>query len=243
MVNINEECGKMIIRFAICDDELHQRQYLQKIVTDWATDRQHTIRISTYDSAEAFLFAADEDQSFDILLLDIQMKELDGIQLAKKQRESDERSQIIFITGFHDFIGEGYDVSALHYLMKPVSEDKLCEVLDKAVAWLSTQPRTIVFEVDRTNVRIAADDICYAEVFSHEIALHTTSQPYRLLISMNELEALLGDGFFRCHRSYIAGLRHVSKVTRKAMVLDNGMELPLSRNLYDAANQAFIQYN
>jgi DNA-binding LytR/AlgR family response regulator len=66
---------------------------------------------------------------------------------------------------------------------------------------------------------------------------------YKLSASMNDLERLLGEGFFRCHRSYIAGLAHVRMITRTAIVLDNGKELPLSRRLYGAANRAFIRFN
>jgi DNA-binding LytR/AlgR family response regulator len=90
-------------------------------------------------------------------------------------------------------------------------------------------------------MRLKAEDICYAEAFSHYVELYTTERSFRMKISMNELEKLLGGGFFRCHRSYIAGMAHVSMISRGLVALDTGKTLPLSRGLYDDANQAFIR--
>lgn len=247
------------MRIAICDDEYAQRQLLQKLVYSWAQGDApdgsgkrgacagvgFPVAVSTFDSAEAFLFAFAEDQSFDILLLDIQMPAMDGVALAKEIRKENDILQIIFITGYSDYIAEGYDVSALHYLMKPVDEHKLFVVLDRAAARVkalgASSRRTILFPKSGGNVRIPAEDILYAEAFSHYITIYTKDMQQDFNMRLSDMEELLGAGFFRCHRSYIVGMKHVRRVTRTAMVLDNGMEIPLSRRLYDAANQEFIR--
>ena len=233
----------MKYNIAVCDDEKPEREYLSALVARWADARGLHAAVAAYDSAEALLFALEGDRSFDILLLDVQMRALDGISLAKTLRKTDDRTQIAFITGHPDFIAQGYEVSALHYLLKPVGERKLFDVLDRAAARLSEKPRVVTLEVGRISAQVRVDEIYYAEVFSHAIDLHTKTQVYRLYISLNELERLLGDGFFRCHRSYLVGLSRVRQVTCTAMVLEDGRELPLSRKLYDAANQKFIQFN
>lgn len=232
----------MKLHIAICDDEATERAYLQQLTSNWIRTRNRPASVSAYDSAEAFLFAFSEDGSFDILLLDIQMKSMNGVSLARKLRETNDRLQIIFITGYADFIAEGYDVSALHYLMKPVDERKLYEVMDKACDRLSASARTILLPYGGGSLRLRADEILYAEVFSHHVELHTVSQTLRIKISLNDLVERLGDGFFRCHRSYIAGMEHVRKVTRTAMMLDNGVELPLSRKSYRDAYEEFIRH-
>lgn len=228
------------MKIAICDDESLQIKYLQELIDAWSKNRDETVRVQAFESAEAFLFAYAEDKDIDILLLDIQMKDMDGIELAKEIRKDNERLQIIFITGFSDYIAEGYDVSALHYLIKPVNEQKLMEVLDKAVARLNTSKRTILLKTGGVSMRISADDIYYAEAFSHYVTLHTKDGQENFNMRLSDMEKLLGEGFFRCHRSYIVGMKHVRRVTRYAMVLDTGREIPLSRALYDDANQAFI---
>lgn len=232
----------MAIHIAICDDEAAELSYLQQLIDIWAQQRGRTIRTAVYDSAEAFLFAFDEDKLVDILLLDIQMGGMDGVSLAKKVRQISERTQIVFITGFPDFMSEGFEVSALHYLMKPVARPKLLEVLDRAAARLAAAPRAILLPVSGGRISLIAREILYAEVFSHDVELHTVKETIHLKISLNELEGLLGEGFFRCHRSYIINMKHVRRITRKVIILENMKELPLSRSLYDAANQAYIQY-
>lgn len=229
------------MRIAICDDESSQIQYLSNLIDAWAKISTVSVSIQDFDSAEAFLFTYAEDNNFDILLLDIQMKTMDGIALAKEIRRDNETLQIIFITGFPDYIAEGYEVSALHYLMKPVSEQKLFEVLDRAVTRLQTSKRTILVQTSGGSVRIPADNIYFVEAFSHYVTLFVKDEQQNFNMRLSDMEKLLGEGFFRCHRSYIIGMKHVSRVTRSAMVLDTGKEIPLSRNLYDAANQAFIQ--
>ena len=99
-----------MLNIAICDDEAAQIEYLTSIVSEWAKKSEISVSVSGFLSAEAFLFKYEEDKNFDILLLDIQMKAMDGIKLAEKIRENNSSVQIIFITGFSDYISRGYDV-------------------------------------------------------------------------------------------------------------------------------------
>ena len=123
----------MKYKIAICDDEVEQRKYLLEIVTAWARKNCHLVEVKQYRKAEDFLFDYEEEKDFDILLLDIEMSEVTGIELAKVVRKDNLAVQIIFVTGFYEYFSDGFDVSALHYLIKPVDERKLCPVLDKAV--------------------------------------------------------------------------------------------------------------
>ncbi len=230
------------MRLAICDDESSQIIYLKELINIWSKNCDEIIQVQAYESAEAFLFAYAENKDFDILLLDIQMKNMNGLDLAREIRKDNETLQIIFITGFSDYAAEGYDVSALHYLMKPVNEQKFMDVLGKAAARLQTPRRAILFKKGSENIRILADDIYYAEAFSHYVTLHIKGGEESFNMRISDMEKLLGEGFFRCHRSYIVGMKHVRRVSRTAMVLDTGKEIPLSRGLYDAANQTFIKY-
>ena len=232
-----------MIKITICDDERVERTYLTSIVRKWAEARDIDVRLSEYESAESYLFAYEDDKSADILLLDIQMKIMDGVELARRIRRDNETVQMIFITGYPDFIAEGYDVSALHYLMKPVKEGKLFDVLDKAVIRVQKTPRAILFPKTGGDIKINADDIIYAEVLSHTVMLHLKHGKEEFQMRISDMETLLGDGFFKCHRSYIVSMKYVKRVTKTAMIINNGIEIPLSRNLYDAANQAFINYN
>ena len=120
----------MELNVTICEDNAEQTELLISFVCEWAKFSKIKVSIASYDSAESFLFAYESDKQVDVLLLDIQMKELDGVTPAKQLRREGSQMQIVFITGLPDFIADGYDVSALHYLIKPVCTEKLFTVLD-----------------------------------------------------------------------------------------------------------------
>ncbi len=232
----------MKLNFAICDDNITEIEYISKIVGKWARANGNTAAISTFESAESFLFHYADDKSFDILLLDIQMKNMNGVELAKQIRLENDAVQIIFITGFPDFMAEGYEVSALHYLMKPVSEQKLFEVLDKACKRLGKSERTILLKVEGESVCVPVGSIVYIESFAHTVEITTNKEKIKAGLSISDLEAELGEGFIRCHRSYIVGLRYIKRIRQSEVILDNDISIPLSRRLYNKVNQAFIRF-
>lgn len=104
----------------ICEDEPIQTTLLVKLVQQWADQCALPVQILSYPNAESFLFSYEEQPFEDILLLDIQMAQMNGMELARKIRERNRRIQITFLTGLPDFISEGYEVDALHYLIKPI---------------------------------------------------------------------------------------------------------------------------
>ena len=233
----------MRIKLAICDDEQSETEYITRLVQSWAAKSALTADVYTFDSSEAFLFTYDADKSFDILLLDIQMKQMDGVELAKELRADGAQMQIVFITGFPDFIAEGYDVSALHYLMKPVSKEKLTEVLDKAVQLLGAKKTSLLLKIESGQTRVFCDDITYVEAFAHNVVVYTTSEIIEVKESISALETALAEDFCRVHRSYIVGLRHIRQISKTVVYLDDGAEVPLSRRRYDTLNKAFISYH
>ena len=233
----------MEVKIAICDDEHHQAEYNKMLVNKWAGENNISVKIDMFDSAENFKGARRGNNIYDILLLDIGMSGQNGVELAREIRRSDAKLTIIFITGYADYISEGYDVSALHYLIKPIKEDKLFETLNKALSSLRQVSRMIIFPKTGGDIKIKADDIIYAEAVSHTVMLYLASGSEEIKMRISDMERLLGDGFFKCHSSFIVGLKYARRVTKSAVILENGRELPLSRGLYDAANQAFIKYN
>ena len=104
----------MTYRIAICDDEQPQIEYLTSIVKEWSKANDYVCETRTFPSAEAFLFAYEDDKEYDILLLDVEMKNITGVDLAKCIRQENETVQIVFVTGYADYISEGYEVDALH---------------------------------------------------------------------------------------------------------------------------------
>ena len=144
----------MKYKVAICDDSDADRRYIMNMVRSWAWAAGDEVHIEDIPSAESFLFRYAEESDYDILLLDIEMGAMDGVTMAKELRKSNDTVQIIFITGYSDYISEGYEVAALHYLMKPVNEEKLCLVLDRAAEKLAKNERVFNLEVSGEKVRV-----------------------------------------------------------------------------------------
>lgn len=226
-------------KIAICDDEEKDRAYLQNIVKAWAHDNSYSIDVHLFSSAEEFLFENEEDNDFQILLLDIEMGQMDGVTMAKKIRKTNESAQIIFVTGYSDYIAEGYEVAALHYLMKPVNEDKMNEVLDRAVKKLSNDCKNLLVETGGEMRRIPIYKIRFADVRGNYTTIHADTE-VTVKKTLSDFEKELDDRFLRVGRSQIVNLTHIVRVTRTDIFFDSGEKLPLPRGYYDKLNKAII---
>ena len=233
----------MRLNVAVCDDEKEQTERITAVVRAWADREGHRCVLRTFASSEEFLFEYGSDSSYDILLLDVEMGDISGISLAKKIRKENNRSEIIFITSHFEFVGEGYEVDALHYLLKPIPEEKLCEVLSKAAEKLSEEPPSVVITCDGETVKLYESEILYVESFLHYIMIHTKEKAYKIKENISLFEEKLSEDFFRVHRSYLISLKHIVRISRACVLLDDRTELPLARGKYNDINRAFIARN
>ena len=229
----------MKYKIAICDDADADRRYVSDMVKSWADHAGHTVHTDTFSSAESFLFHYAEESDYDILLLDIEMGAMDGVTMAKQLRKENDTVQIIFITGYSDYISEGYEVAALHYLVKPVKKEKLFSVLDRAAEKLMRNERVLNFEVGGEMVRVPIYQIRYAEVFGNYVTVHAASDIH-IKMTLGEIEKQLDDRFYRVGRSAVVNLTQISRVTRTEIVLADGTAIPLPRGAYDGVNRAII---
>jgi hypothetical protein len=229
----------MKYKVAICDDSDADRRYIMDMVRSWASAAGHEVQIDGFPSAESFLFRYAGESDYDILLLDIEMGAMDGVTMAKELRKSNDTVQIIFITGYSDYISEGYEVAALHYLMKPVNEEKLCLVLDRAAEKLAKNERVLNFEVSGEMVRVPIYQIRYADVLGNYVTVHALTD-VTVKMTLGELEKQLDERFYRVGRSALVNLTQISRVTRTEIRLNDGTAIPLPRGAYEGVNRAII---
>lgn len=232
----------MKYKIAICDDEQDQIEYISSVVSAWGKQNSCACDINIFNSAEAFLFEYEDNKTYDILLLDVEMKSITGIELAKRIRKDNNRSEIIFITSHFEFVGEGYEVDALHYLIKPIDENKLIQVLNKAADKLSLEPPFVVISCEGETIKLYESDILYVEAFLHYIVIHAKDKEYRIKERISAFEEKLSGDFYRIHRSYVVSLKHITRISRTSVNIGKS-ELPLSRGKYDDVNRAFIEHN
>ena len=227
----------MSYRAAICDDSTTDAEFVGSILHQWAAERGIEVESERFASADAFLFRYAEDKSFDLLLLDVEMPVTDGVTLAKTVRQENEAVQIVFITGYSDYIAEGYDVAALHYLMKPLKEEKLFSVLDRAAEKLRSNERVLTLNLPGEIRRVPLYQIRYLDVRLNYVTVHAR-EDIAVKMPLSRLTALLDERFYQVGRSMTVNLYCISRVTRTEILLQDGTALPLPRGAYEGVNRA-----
>ena len=231
----------MDYKIGICDDRQEDIQYTCEIVKKWISLSKHTATLKTFPSAEAFLFQYESDKDYDILLLDIEMGKMNGVDLAKKIRAENRELQIVFITGYNDYIADGYEVEALHYILKPIQEEKLIAVLDRACEKRRKAEDALFLKQPDGMLRIPLYTIRYLEVRGNYVTIHADTE-VSVKSTLSAMEQKLDEAFFKAGRSFLVNLHYIRKITKKEILLEDGSRIPLSRGVYEPLNQAFIRY-
>jgi Response regulator of the LytR/AlgR family len=238
------------MKIAIIEDEQVHAELLAGYLRDWGVQEDVHVMIQYYTSAENFLLEWETERDFDVLFVDIQMKKMNGMEMAKTVRRRDVDISIIFTTGISEYIGEGYEVGAVHYLLKPISRDKIRECMDKVRERNCDIHYLLVHAGDET-YKLAAERINYVEARGHGCEIEIVkgkkdkkeTERIEVSESISELERRMGDwGMIRCHRSYLCGLANIHHIGRTEISFDSGSRIPVSRRMYKDVNQAFIRY-
>lgn len=232
----------MRLKIAVCDDDRALAEELSGRVAAWAREARHTAELRVYGSGEEFLWDYDTEKDFDLLLLDIEMAGISGVELAKRLRREQSRAEILFLTSHTEFYGEGYEVDALHYLIKPIDWEKLRQVLEKAAAKLSVPPPAIIVSCEGRTVKLYESEIYYVEAFLHYVCFFTKDGTYRVKEKISDIEERLSGRFFKSHRSYLVSLACIRQISRRELFLENGASIPLARGKYDSIHRAYIDF-
>jgi len=231
----------MAYHVAIVDDNATDAEFVQGVLNNWELERNVSIHSEVFPNAESFLFRYAEDKAWDILLLDIEMGIMDGVTMAKRVRQDNEAVQIVFITGYSDYIAEGYDVAALHYLMKPVNRGKLFSVLDRALEKRKQEDRCLNLESNGELLRLPFYEIRYLDVRQNYVTVHAKAD-HTVKRTLGDFERELDDRFCRVGRSMIVNLKFIQRVTKAEVYLSDGTVLPLPRGAYEPLNRAIIRH-
>lgn len=231
------------MRFAICEDHRDEAVWLQEIIEAWADRERQQIEIRIFEDTASFQFAR-EDGLWDALFLDIQMPGENGIDLARKLRKQGDEIPIVFVTGLESHMSEGYEVDAVHYLLKPVQSDKVWGCLDRIRLRMKQRvEEEIVLETEDSMARLKVRDILKIEVYSRKCIYTTEREEYIVTEAMKEaVEKVPRETFILCHRGILVNVFHIQRIEKDKLHLTGGMTVPVSRRLYPTVNQAFINF-
>lgn len=235
-----------MFRIAICEDEKVVLDYESSLVKDWAAGPLcgGALELDTYISAEQFLFESEDKAPYDLLIFDIQMKNINGMELAKKLRARGCDSVIIFVTGVPDYAIDGYEVGAVRYILKPVKPEVLNGLLDAAFTERQKKAEDYFVLGQGADVqKISFEKIIYVEARGHYVFLKGVDFEREWKAGFAETTAAFdGRGFFCLRRGLLVNLAHVTRITRTDCVLDGGETLPVARGVYKELNEAFIDF-
>ena len=232
------------MRIAICEDEKSHSDILQASINAWANKQPFRVSTTIFESAEQFIMLTDEPSEYDILFIDIRLKKMDGMTLARKIRSEKNDVLIIFTSGLKEQIAKGYEVFAFRFLVKPIQTDLLEKTLDDAEKYLrNAVPQILLISKNGEYIKIPKKDILYLEARNHYITINTTHEVLKVKANIYEYENLLMPPWFcRCHRSFIVNLGYVQKISKAGLMLDSGLLIPVSRKLWEETNQCFMRY-
>ena len=239
-----------MIRIAVCDDERCFTEQIDHIIANHARDISPSPETVLYTSSGQLLYDVEEGAHFDLLLLDIEMPEKDGMSLAASLRRHLPLSLIIFITSHTQYAVKAYELSVFRYIPKSEMETCLPLALKDASRILKqSSSDTYIIESARRIQKLSAEDIIY--VYKQQkysvIAAKGGEIPVRKPLAqvLEELNTLTAGGtgsFLMVERGYIVNLFHVEKLEDEQIYLDNGSVLPVSRNRLKETREAITRY-
>lgn len=238
------------LRIAYCEDEKVQIDYMNHLIQTWEVNSGVKCIFTSYESAKTFLFEHQDRYPFDVVVLDIDMQEINGMELAKRIREVDSKVPIVFLTNRKEYVFEGYEVNAFRYILKPIDLDKLTIVLNEICRQLYSKKCYIIEKQDGEIIKIDLEELLYIEVTGHYLNAVTLSNVYRIKKSLQEIAAIIekhkdslqNAGFIYTHRSYLANIKYIERILKTECIMSNQASIPISRNCYKSVNDAFIKY-
>lgn len=238
------------LKIAYCEDENVQISYMKLLIEEWAEKNKIKYSFSGFKSAKEFLFENEDNYPFDVIFLDIDMEEIDGMKLARIIREKDANIPIVFLTNRREYVFEGYEVNAYRYLLKPVDEKKLEQIFSDIKKMCGKEKRYIIEKQDGEFIKIDLDSIMYFEANGHYISIHKDSDIIVVKKGLqDEVQSICSDGqtlfesgFVRTHRSFLVSLKYIDKVLKAECILSNNEKIPVSRNAYKEVNESFIKF-
>ncbi|MFT4106285.1 MAG: LytTR family DNA-binding domain-containing protein [Lacrimispora sp.] len=227
---------------ALCEDENIFFEAQKKICRNIFDRLNIEYHISGFRNSSDFLKAfMEQGNRYDLLLLDILMDGADGMALARKIRESDRDATIIFITSSPDFALQGYDVGALHYLMKPLDGEKL-EQLIHADYHSRFSNHFFLFETREGKQRAAIKDIICLETAGRRVEVTMREGPIYVSGKLTDLlNELPKEQFTRCHQAYVVNIQNIRELTKQDAIAVNGKEIPVSRTYMKDVQRAFVR--
>lgn len=228
------------MNIAICDNDAEVARDIKNLIS---TRIKSPVKV--FESAQELLT---DKEVFDIYFLDI--KGISGLTIAReireKEKNSDIKSVIVFITGYCEYMPAAFDVQAFHYLLKPIQREKFLEVLQNAITEIKSRRHNeenfILLKIQDKQKKLALKDILYLESNNKKVAFHTTEGVFETYGKMEDFKKILTNAFYRCHRCYIVNFSKISAYRQNEIELINGDKISIAYKKYPLFVKAYLAY-
>ncbi len=230
-----------MIRIAICDDEKHMSDHIRSMVLNFFRKKNREISLRMFSGGEELL---SYNGQIDILFLDIQMKDMDGMETARKLRADKFRGFLVFITVLKEMVFQSFEVQAYDYLVKPVDDKQFEKTMERLYASMQNASEdSLLVQKGYEGRIIREDEIVFCEIIDRKIYLNLASgEVVDYYERIEKLETKLNNRFYRCHRSYLINLKHLKGYKNGTACMDNGKEIPVSRLRSREFSGVVLQY-
>ncbi|MTI65672.1 MAG: response regulator transcription factor [Firmicutes bacterium] len=231
-----------MLRISICDDEKRQRSDLKAIINTQLELKGIDFSVIECENGQTLMSLLTKDKNyFDIIFLDIEMEGINGVEIAKQIRDINDKVVIIFVTGFSDYVFDGYEVKALNYILKPYKKEKIIDVLSEALKQINNiQNRFFVIQQKSNIYKLYLDDIIYFKSDRRKIKVITNKDTYEFYARLDDVEKDLPSSFSRIHQRYLVNLYFVLSIENSYVEI-NKEKLPISRRRYQNVMIAFAK--
>lgn len=234
------------MKIAICDDNAQELIRISSLIDNYRLEKNILLTYKTFQSAAELVSTLESGGTdYDVLLLDILMPGLSGLQAAYEIREFDGVTKIIFLTSSPEFAVESYQVKAYNYILKPVSKEKLYTVLDELVKEDQKPQEGLTIKAKGSISHILFSRIVFVEVMNKTLFFHLSDGSVREVnstLSAIEAKLLSRPEFIKVHRSYLVNLWHTSEVGPNGIITSTGKSVPISRLHYGEVRAAYMKH-
>lgn len=232
------------MKIAVCDDDSAAKRHITSLIKDLLQSTE----IDCFATVEEMLRSHND---YDIYFLDVEMNGISGMDAARQIRQAQEenngiKSIIIFVTGYDKYMNDAFDVSAFHYLLKPINEEKFRSVFERALKELSAAEervnRYILIKNSGALNKVFLKDIYYIESANKKVVIHLSAGVLESYGKIEDFEKMFGGGFYRCHRCYLVNMEHISSYNANTIQVANGDKLILAQKKYSNFVKQYMIY-
>lgn len=224
-----------MLRIAICDDEIMAREALRFALEKVMQEPRESIVYEFSSGESAAKWIKNHPGEIDLLFLDVEMKGMNGMEAATEIRKSDAHIKLVFVTGFTDYVFQGYQVDALDYIVKPASKEQIKVLLERVRVLMGQDDKEcFVFRNTEGTYRMALSQICYFYSEKRLVYLVTKEREYGFYEKLTTIETQLEERFIRIHQRYLVNPKHVTFMGTETVSIGK-IHLPISRSLKENA--------